>query len=471
MESLSLNEISDMAGGEIIRGNGAIMVSSISIDSRKVTSGELFWAIQGEKYDGHDFVLDAYKKGASGAVISKIDRVKSISADPYRSRALILTHDTLSALQNLARAYRKKFPIPLVAVTGSNGKTTTKEIIAQVLSNKFNVAKNEGNLNNLIGMPLSLLGFSSEHQAAVFEMGMNRAGEIARLCDIAQPNIGVITNISTVHLEFLGSIEGVKEAKAELVQSLKADDMLILNADDERVKSLSQRFRGKVLFYGLSPRAHIRADRIEMRGEEGSRFVLHGPDEERIDVNLSIMGQYNIYNALAGGAIGYAFQMPLGEIKKALEAFRGIKMRLQPHNLQDNIFLIDDSYNANPVSMQHAIDILASCRPTRGRSFLVMGDMLELGNDSESLHRMVGRKIAQASIDFLVTLGSSASKAAQEAMLIGMDRSTVFICKDQEEIIQLLLNQLKKGDRVLVKGSRAMAMEKIVAKLIELRGV
>lgn len=471
MEGLSLNEIKKIIGGELIRGDGDTQVTRISIDSRKIKPGELFWAIPGERYDGHDFVLEALSKGAAGAVISRKDLTHNTYMEPYHFQTLILVPNTLPALQTLAQAYRKRFPIPLIAVTGSNGKTSTKEIIAQVLSTRFKVLKTEGNFNNLIGLPLSLVGLSSQHQVAVLEMGMNRSGEIARLCEIAQPNIGVITNIGTVHLEFLGSIEAVQEAKAELVKALKADDLLILNADDERVNRLSQRFLGKVLFYGLSPRAHIWADRIELRGSEGSYFVLHAPDSEGIDINLNLMGQYNIYNALAGGAIGYAFQIPLADIKKALESFLGIKMRLQPYILPGNILLIDDSYNANPQSLQYAIDVLMSCCPDQGRSFLVMGDMLELGEDSENLHRMVGRKIAKVSMDFLIVLGASASIAAEEAIHSGMDRGRVFICKDQEQIIRLLMEELQTGDRVLIKGSRAMAMDKIVARLMELKGV
>ena len=325
MESLSLNEMSDMVRGALIQGDGVTQVTGISIDSRKIKAGELFSAIPGDKYDGHNFVREALSKGASGAVVSKRDLVQEVKLDLYLPQALILVPNTLSALQSLAQAYRKRFSIPLIAITGSNGKTTTKEIIAHVLSAKFEVVKNEGNLNNLIGLPLSLLTLSSQHQVAVLEMGMNHAGEIARLCEIAQPTTGVITNINAVHLEFLGPIEGVQEAKAELVKSLKPDDLLILNADDERVNSLSQRFPGKVLLYGLSPRAHIWADRIELKGKGGSRFVLHAPGREEIDINLSNMGYYNIYNSLAGGAIGYAFQIPIGDIKKALEGFQGGK--------------------------------------------------------------------------------------------------------------------------------------------------
>jgi UDP-N-acetylmuramoyl-tripeptide--D-alanyl-D-alanine ligase len=471
MESLSLNEIRDMIGGKLVRGNGASRVMNISIDSRKIKSGELFWAIPGEKYDGHDFVLDALRKGASGAVISKKYLAGNIKTDPSSSQALIQVSDTLSGLQTLAEAYRKRFAIPLIAVTGSNGKTTTKEIISQILSAKFKVLKNEGNFNNPIGLPLSLLGLSTQHQVAVLEMGMNHAGEIARLCEIARPNIGLITNIGAVHLEFLGSIENVQEAKAELVKSLKADDLLILNFDDPRVNNLRQRFTGKVLFYGLSPRAHIWADQIELKGKEGSCFVLHDSDGKGIDINLKIMGHYNIYNALAGAAIGYAFQIPMVKIKRSLESFRGIKMRLQPHIIPGDILLIDDSYNANPQSLQYAIDTLVRCCQGQGRAFLVMGDMLELGKDSERLHRMIGHKIAQASIDCLITLGPSSSITAEESIQAGMDGKMVFICEDHEEVIQLLLDQLKKGDRVLIKGSRGMAMDKIVDRLSQPRKV
>jgi UDP-N-acetylmuramoyl-tripeptide--D-alanyl-D-alanine ligase len=472
MEDLSVNEIKDMTGGRVVLGEPHTLINRIATDSRKIKPGELFWALPGNKYDGHDFILEALNKGACGVVISKeklAQQLKEIYSRSTTPVVILLVPNTLIALQTLAHCYRKKFSLHLVGITGSNGKTTTKEIIAQILSAKFKVLKNEGNFNNHIGLPLSLLDLSSQHQVAVLELGMNQRGEIARLCEIALPNIGVITNIGPSHLEFLGSLEGVQEAKAELVRALTARDLLILNADDERVSSFQDWFSGKVLLFGLSPQAHIWADQIELRKERGCNFMLYAPGGEKIQVSLPLMGRFNIYNALAGAAIGYHFQIPLEEIKAALEEFRGIKMRLQPYYLPKNILLIDDTYNANPQSLQYALDTLMSCGSIPGRSVLVVGDMLELGKDSEKWHRTIGKKIAQSGLDFLITFGSMASLIADEAIKEGMDKEKVFVGKDQEGISLWLRDQLREGDRVLIKGSRAMAMDKIVAALLALR--
>jgi len=473
MEDISIKEIQGIVKGEIIIGRPDQPVKSVSIDSRRIRQGDLFWAIPGNRFDGHDYVVEALMRGAMGAVIARRELgqgLREIYSQQSNPPAIIMVTDTILALQELARAYRERFSLPVIGITGSNGKTTTKELIAHILSSKYKVLKNEGNLNNHIGLPLTLINLSGEHQVAVLELGMNRKGEIARLCEIAQPNTAVITNINYAHLEFLGSLEAVKEAKAELVDALREGDLLILNADDERVNSLQRRFTGRVYFYGLTPQAEIWADEIRLEGERGSSFVLHTPQQKGIRIALPLIGRANIYNALAGAAVGHAFGVPLEEIKGALESFTGVTMRLQPITLPQDIILIDDTYNANPSSVENALEILLSCRVAEGRRLMVLGDMLELGEAAERWHRAIGSRIAQAGIDFLITMGPLAHFMAKEALNEGMPEDRVFQCQDHREVGQLLVKILRPGDRLLVKGSRATNMDKIVKNLIRKMG-
>lgn len=462
MEGLTLGEIARVVQGWLFGGGEGTPVAGISIDSRTLRPGELFWALPGDQFDGHDFVIHALKAGAVGALISRPEICRQIES--FRPTSFLQVGDSLRALQELASHQRRRFSLPVVAVTGSNGKTTTKELVAAVLARRLTVHKSQGNFNNLIGLPLTLLGLSSQHQVAVVEMGMNRAGEIAALCRIASPTLGVITNVSGAHLEFLGSIEAVQRAKGEIVQALGKEHTLIVNADDPRVVELGKGFSGRRIDFGIDAPAQVKARHIHEEGSEGIRFLLTIEGRE-VPVHLQLMGRHNVSNALAAAAVGHAFSLELEEIQKGLEGLGGMKMRMQLHRLRNNVFLIDDSYNANPKSMEAAIRTLAGMAP-QGRSFLVIGDMLELGPQAETFHRDLGKLVVDLKIDHLITLGNLASLAAEEALHRGMSQSRVWICPNHQEGAHVLLDQLQEGDRVLVKGSRGSAMENLTLAVI-----
>ncbi|MBI2876389.1 MAG: UDP-N-acetylmuramoyl-tripeptide--D-alanyl-D-alanine ligase [Candidatus Tectomicrobia bacterium] len=475
MEGLTLGEIAYITGGKILQGREDLPVEGISTDSRTVQPGELFWVLTGERFDGHHFIHEALEKGAAGVILSRPEDFPAGPENGPPSRAAgalpacLWVPDTLKALQELAHAYRKRFDIPVVAITGSNGKTTTKELTASVLAQHFKVWKTQGNFNNLIGLPLTLLGLSAHHQALVVEMGMSRPGEIARLCQIAAPTLGVLTNIGTAHLEFLGSVEAIQRAKGELVQALQADHLLVINADDLRVVELGQGFAGRTLSFGIHTRADLQAREVQELGLAGTRFRLRIGEEE-VPIHLPLVGLHNVYNALAAAAVGHGLSVGLSEIREALEGFSGIKMRMQPHRLWNEVILINDCYNANPNSMKAAIRTLARLDPPGGRSFLVMGDMLELGPRGEALHREIGRFVVEQKIDILITVGERARLAAEEAMGLGMNGDRVQICSSHEEGARALLARLKEGDRVLVKGSRGLAMERLIHQVLGHQG-
>ena len=375
-----------------------------------------------------------------------------------------MVKDTLQALQEIAGFQREKNRIPFIGITGSNGKTTSKEMIASVLGTRYAVLKNEGNYNNHIGVPLTLLRLEASHEIGVVEMGMSGMGEIRRLCEIARPETGIVTNISTAHLEFLGSLERVKEAKGELVEFINEQGTVVLNADDPMVMDLKDRVRGRLLTYGIEDsRSDVRADRIQDRGIEGSTFLLRMQNKE-IEVRLSVIGGHNISNALAAASAGLVHHIGLEDIKKGLEAFRGLSMRMEILSLEDEVKVINDSYNANPFSMKKAVEALSKAQ-RGGRTFLVVGDMLELGDISEKAHKEVGEFAAERAVDFLIVVGELASFIAKGALKKGMKESHVFLCKTVEDAGRVLNEKIESGDVILIKGSRGMKMERIIDKL------
>ena len=468
MEGLTIGDISRIVQGKLLAGDKETPARSVSIDSRTLRQGELFWALPGERFDGHDFVIHALEAGAAGVIISRPEigpKIEAFRRDNDPPISSLWVENSLKALQELARHWRKRFSIPVTAVTGSNGKTTTKELIASVLARRMDVHKNQGNFNNLIGLPLTLLNLSSQHQVAVLEMGMNRLGEIEALCRIALPTLGVITNINGAHLEILGSIEAVQQAKGELVQALDKEHTLIVNADDPRVVELGRGFAGRRIDFGIDAPAEVRASQVREQGIKGVHFRLAVEDRE-VPICLRLMGRHNVSNALAAAAVGHAFSLEVEKIRKGLEWFTGMKMRMQFHQLRNKVLLIDDSYNANPTSMEAAIRTLAGM-DSQGRSFLVFGDMLELGLQSEVFHRDIGRLVTELGIDYLITIGKSANLAAEEALYRKMDKDRVSICHNHQKGAQVLLSWLREGDRVLIKGSRGSAMENVVQAIIE----
>ncbi len=443
-------------GGILVQGNPQASLAGVCADSRSIKPGEVFFALRGERHDGHQFVPEAVSRGARAVVVKrKVHGINDISI------SVIKVRDTLRSLGDLANFWRRAHPIPLVAITGSNGKTTTKEMLAEILAERYKVLKNPGNFNNLIGLPLSLLKLNSRDQVAVLEMGMNRKGEIRRLAQIAEPNIGILTNISPVHLEGLRSLRGVSEAKGELLEVMGKGGKIVFNADDPMVVELSKRFRGKRTSFGIKNPADWAA--TEIRTERGKiAFLLNGPVGET-SISLRLIGKHQVYNALAAAAAASHLGVGLEEIKKALEAFQPPSMRMELVTLGKDIKIINDAYNANPKSMEVALSTLEEMKG--GRKIAVLGDMWELGDYAVQAHIEIGHRVKKAGVKVLFLLGKLAPFVAKGAMEAGMDPEAIFIGKDHREIGHHLSLSLKEGDWVLIKGSRIMKMEGIIETL------
>src|SRR5579864_3518463 len=419
-----------------------------SIDSRTVRPGELFFAVKGERLDGHDFVEQALEKGAVAAVVREDQRQRY----PVKTR-LLAVDDTLVALQTLAQSVRKLWRRPVIGVTGSAGKTTTKEAIAHVLGTRFRVLKSEGNFNNHFGLPLMLLKLEQEHDVAVIEMGMSHAGEIRALAKIAQPEIGVVTNVAPVHLEFFDSIAGIAQAKYELIESLPGSGTAVLNADDEYVSQFGRDFKGKVVTYGTRATADVRVQNVQTRGAEGSEFdVVVGGSREH--ARLPLVGEHNILNALAAVAVGMARGLTPGEAIGALATLAPPDRRGQVLKL-GNITVINDCYNSNPKALQAMVDALAAMKA--GRRIVVAGEMLELGPSGEQMHRAAGQHIAEKKIDVLIGVRGLAQAMVDGARHAGAEAQFV---AGPEEAGEWLNREARDGDVVLLKASRGVKLEK-----------
>jgi UDP-N-acetylmuramoyl-tripeptide--D-alanyl-D-alanine ligase len=418
-----------------------------SIDSRTVQPGELFFAVKGERFDGHDFVEQALEKGAIAAV------VRNGLASRYSNKErLLAVEDPLIALQTLATAVRKWWGKPLIAVTGSVGKTTTKEAIAHVLRERFRVMKSEGNLNNHFGLPLMLLKLEPEYDVAVVEMGMSHAGEIRALAAIAQPEIGVVTNVAPVHLEFFESLAGIARAKYELIESLPTNGTAILNADDDYVSQFGRGFRGKILMYGTHATADVRAENVRSNGEAGTQFdVMTGGAREH--AMLPLIGQHNVLNALAAVAAGLERGIVFSEAVRALSTLAPSEKRGQVLRI-GNITVINDCYNSNPKALQAMVEALATM-PAK-RRIVVAGEMLELGPAGEEMHDQAGRHIAGKKIDLLLGVRGLAQAAVQAANRAGTRADFV---NTPEEAGEWLARESRDGDVVLLKASRGVRLE------------
>jgi len=433
------------AGGDYPRDE---LVQGYSIDSRTVRSGELFFAVKGERLDGHDFVVAALEKGAAAAVVRK-DQLER-----YTGRApLLASDDTLVALQRLATVVRKLWGRPLVGVTGSAGKTTTKEAIAHVLGSRFCVLKSQGNFNNHFGLPLMLLKLEPEHDMAVIEMGMSHAGEIRALAKIAQPEVGVVTNVAPVHLEFFASLAEIARAKYELIEALPPNGTAVINADDEHVSQFGRGFRGRLLRYGFNPSADVRAENVRSRGTAGSEFdVVIGAAREH--AQLPLVGEHNISNALAAVAVGVDRGLKLTDAVAALATLAPADKRGQVLQV-GNITVINDCYNSNPKALRAMVDALAAM-PAK-RRIVVAGEMLELGPAGEAMHRDAGRHIAEKKIHVLLGVRGMAQGMVQAASAAGGHAEFV---ETSEDAGKWLANEARDGDVVLLKGSRGVKLEK-----------
>ncbi|HIC92743.1 MAG TPA: UDP-N-acetylmuramoyl-tripeptide--D-alanyl-D-alanine ligase [Anaerolineae bacterium] len=445
-------------------------LTEVVIDSRLAIPGSLFIALRGERRDGHDFVPDALERGAIAVIAEeKIKgyglRVNFVEADsplspiPYPLTPICLVvEDSLAALQRLAAYWRAKHDVRVIGVTGSVGKTTTKELIASVLSRRFHTLKSEGNYNTEIGLPLTLLHLKPSHERAVLEMGMYALGDIAQLAAIARPHIGVVTNVGPVHLERLGTIERIAQAKSELPAALPEDGVAILNGDDPRVRAMAEKTKARVFFYGLDESCDLWASHIESKGLEGIRFLFHY-GSEAVHAKVPLLGRHSVHTALAAAAVGLVEGESWGEIMDGLRNAAQLRLVVVP-GLRGSTIL-DDTYNASPASTIAALNLLEELE---GRRIAVLGDMLELGTYEEEGHRKVGRR-AMDVVALLVTVGKRARIIGEEALLCGMDRDRVFMTENKEEAIAHLRHIVAPGDIILVKGSRGMRMEEIVAAL------
>jgi UDP-N-acetylmuramoyl-tripeptide--D-alanyl-D-alanine ligase len=441
-------------GGELVRGESESSFAGVTIDSRNVPAGSLFVAIAGARFDGHDFLDDAVRAGAAGCLVRLGHKA------PERASCAIAVEDTTRALGALAAGHRRRHAGPLVAITGSNGKTTTKEMCAAIFAVSGPCLKNEGNLNNEFGLPITLLRRGAEHKSVVVELGMNHRGEIARLAAIAQPRVGVITNAGTAHIEHLGSRENIALEKGDLVAALEADATAVLNADDPLVLAQATRTRARVVRFGRGEQADVRADGVSATHDGRHRFALSAP-QGKVEVSVAGLGETTVPNALAAAAAALASGVSLADVAAGLRHYSPVAGRLTPIALARGGLLIDDTYNANPQSMEVALRTLA--RGDGGRRIAVLGDMGELGEYGADAHRDAGALAAQLGIDRLYAVGSHAGEVVAAARAAGMDAASLHAGRDWEETAQRVLDGLAAGDRVLVKGSRSMKMERIVA--------
>ncbi len=458
----STAQVIEATGGKLLAGDGNREFAGIGIDSRTISSNDLFVAIVGDVHDGHSFASNVIEQGVRGLVVNR-EKVALLPLAQWQTAAItcIAVDDTTRALGDLAAFNRRRTPARVVAITGSNGKTTTRQMTACVLARQFNTLVPVGNFNNQIGLPLTLLRLTPAHQWAVLELGTNSPGEIARLAAICAPDIAVITNIGPAHLEKLGSLEGVQREKGDLLKALGHDGKAALNADDPRLMQLAQETDREVLLFGLSSRAAIRAADVS-ETDGGITFVLSGAGES-VAVRLNSPGRFMVANALAAAAVGHLLGIPAAAIKAGLEDFRPVSNRMNLVHLANGITVINDTYNANPDSMKAAITTLKAMAAGK-RTIFVAGDMLELGEHAESLHRQIGAEAARAGIRKLWACGEFAEAVVSGARAQGMPGADA-VTGTQEQIIADLRHQLRPGDWVLVKGSRGMRMEKVVEGL------
>lgn len=438
------------------------VVRGYSIDSRRVEPDQLFFAIRGQRNDGHDFVTSALERGAAGAVVQhSFLEVFPASLHPR----LVPVVDTTEALQSLARYVRRQWGGRVVAVTGSMGKTTTKEMIATLFAARFRVHKSQGNFNNHLGLPLTLLGLEPSHDVAVVELAMSASGEIALLARIAEPDVGVVTNVAPVHLEFFDSVDSIAQAKRELIENLshsKGKPTAILNFDDQRVRKFADGFDGNVVTFGLSEGASFRGVNVRQI-EGGSRFLLYGP-QSKTEFTVPLPGAHNVENALGALATAITCGMDAEQLEPALAAFRNLAQRTEIFTLPGKITILNDCYNSNPRAMQRMVETLAAWAGAK-RRIVVAGEMLELGPTSPELHRQIGRKVAECGIDGLVAVQGDAHYIREGAIAAGMDPAKAVFFPNAAESAWYCRSLLEPGDVVLVKGSRGVNLERVTELL------
>lgn len=452
----NLTQVMQATNAVLKKLTSAAVFGGVTTDTRKVEEGMLFVALKGEKFDGHDFIAQAAQKGAIGAIVNKdydVSLLEDVDID------ILAVDDTLKAYQDLAKFWRSKFSIPVIGITGSNGKTTTKDLTAAVLSGKWNVLKTQANFNNEIGLPMTLLQLNKTHDAAVVEMGMRGLGQIKALTEIAKPTIGVITNVGETHLELLGTIENIAKAKSEMAQAIEINGKVILNADDEHVAKMREVTKARAVYFGINHMADVKA--FDIKTVEGGRTEFEAiVGENTAHFTLNMLGIHNVYNCLAALAVGYACGLTIEEMQKGLASFKPTAMRFEYKKIGD-FNIINDAYNASPMSTEAALKNLAQV--AQGRKILVMGDMFELGSVEIAAHENVAQQAKQVGVDVLITRGSLTKNTARKARELGI--ADVYECESHEEAAAVLQKILQKGDTVLFKGSHGMHMEKIIELL------
>lgn len=453
MIRMDVRTVAEITGGHLMQNGASVEFQGVSTDSRTIQPGELFIPLRGENFDGHDYLNQAVKRGAAACLSEEMIGGLLVP--------VVKVKDTLKALGDLAAAARSRFAGPVFGITGTSGKTTCKEMLASILASLGPGLKSAGNFNNLIGVPLTLFGLQPEHRWAVIEMGMSARGEIARLAEIARPNIGLITNVGAGHLENFDGLSGVARAKGELFISLPADGIALVNVDDPEVRALPVANGVRKVTFGFDRNADIRADKVAVdNGTVSFNLVIAGAARR---VVLPLPGRHNVANALAAAAAATVIGVGLPAIAAGLGSFRPCPGRMELIELAGDVLVLEDSYNANPLSVHAALDALHDLG-SPGRRVAVLADMLELGPSAPELHQQIGAIVPEKA-DWLFTYGSLAEQIAKGARDAGLAEERIFCAATHDELVAHLLELLSEGDRVLVKGSRSMRMEKVTAAL------
>lgn len=451
MTGMKVSDIVKATNGQFLWGDSKKTITGITTDSRKSGKGAFFVPIEGPTFDGHDFIKAAFDGGAVGAVTHK-------DVDVVLDRSLIKVENTFKALSDIARYYRAKFDIPFIAITGSVGKTTTKDMVAAALTSGFNVLKTKGNFNNEIGLPQTIFELKKQHEIGVVEMGMSGLGEIHNLASIVKPDVAVITNIGLSHIEKLGSRDAILKAKLEILDFFSSDGLVILNGDDEMLYELKGKLPYKTIYFGIENKeCDYVAKNINATEKSIAYDVCYGVDEAE-KVELKMVGQHNVYNSLCAIAVARHYGLPIASISKKLSKFKPTQMRMEIISC-DGITLINDCYNASPSSMEAAIKVLSDMEAKR--KIAILGDILEMGDFAPTAHHVIGRKVAESDIDFLLTVGQNAKIIADGALDAGMESTKVMHFENNKAVCVFLNAFLNEEDKILVKASRGMKFEQI----------
>jgi len=463
--ALTAADVAAAARGRVISGDPLTRIGAWSIDSRTVSAGDLFVAIRGDRFDGHDFVAAALAAGAAGVVVTRTPVLPQAGAEGPASRPVVIqVDDTTRALQDAAREVRRRSGAKVVAITGSAGKTTTKELTAEFLAAKYTVFRNKGNFNNHIGLPLSLLELGSRPDVAVVELGMNHAGEIRTLVGIAEPDVRVWTNVGDAHMGFFASADAIADAKGEILESARPGDLLVAGADDPRIRTRVGRFAGRTVTFGLSDRAHVRASLVEHRGLDGMAATITTPHgSARIDTPL--LGTGNLLNLLAAVAVATELGVPLDAVRPRAARMRPAAHRGELLRLPGGVTLIDDSYNSSPAALKRSLETVRNATGS-ARKIAILGEMLELGDHAPRLHDECGWAAAESGLDLLIAVGGApAARLAEAAKTGGMRPGAVAHVATSAEAADLALTKVRAGDLVLVKGSRGIRTDIVVERL------